>query len=431
MKILMKNAKIVTYDTTGVTVLDNAYLGIDGAVIDYVGVEKPKASYDTIKDMSGNILLPGLVNGHTHSPMTLLRGVGSGLPLDRWLNEAVFPIEDQLTPKMIGIGTCLAIAEMVATGTTCFSDMYLMTEPTIDEVCKAKVKANLTRAMFSFDPEEDIIDNFRFKEFMDLYEGFHRHDAGRVLIDFSMHAEYTMTEKCVRQYSDMCKDNNGHMHIHLSETKKEHEECKERHGVSPAKWFLDCGTFDSSCQAAHCVAIEDDDIAILAEKNVSVIHNPSSNMKLGSGHAPMAKFLEQGVNVSIGTDGAASNNNLNMFEEVHLASIIHKGYHNDPTMITPEQLLQMATINGAKMARRNDVGSIETGKKADIIAIDLDRPHLMPNLDTLALLVYSAQGSDVVMMMTDGQIIYENGVYHTIDIDKLKYDVNQAIGQLY
>jgi len=431
MRTLIKNVKVLTHDAVGVTVLDDAYLGIDGALIDYVGNKEPKVAFDTVKDMSGKILLPGLINGHTHSPMTLLRGIGSGLPLDRWLNEAVFPIEDKLTPKMTGIGTRLAIAEMVATGTTCFSDMYMMTEPSIEQVCNAKIKANLTRALFAFDPEEGIQDNFRFKEFMDLYTGFDKHDDGRILIDFSMHAEYTSTQRSVREYSDVCKDNEGHMHIHLSETKKEHAECKERYGVSPAKFFLDCGTFDSSCQAAHCVVVEDEDIEILVEKNVTVVHNPSSNMKIGSGHAPMAKLLDSGLNVSIGTYGAASNNNLNMFEEVHLASIIHKGYHNDPTLLKPQQLLKMATSNGAKMMRRDDIGSLEVGKKADIIAVDLDRVHLIPNLDTLALLVYSAQGSDVVMTMTDGQVIYENGVYHTIDIDRLKHDVRQVVKELY
>lgn len=431
MKTLFEKAEILTRDENGLRVIKNSYLGIENDRIIHVSEDKPTGSYDVRKDMSGKLLAPSLINGHGHTPMTLLRGVGSELPLDRWLEEAIWPVEAKFDAEMIKVGSRLAIMEMIAAGTTCFSDMYYMTEGIIEEVCNARVKSNQTRAILSFDPDEALTDNSRYHEFKSLYDNFNGYDEGRILIDFSLHAEYTTTERAMREYAQICNDDNGHMHIHLSETSKEHLACKEKYGKTPTEWFNDAGLFESSCQAAHCVVVEEKDLDILAEKGVSVIHNPSSNMKLGSGFAPIKKMQDLGINISIGTDGTASNNNLNMFEEMHLASIIHKGYKKDPTIIKPEEIIEMATVNGAKMMHRNDIGSLEPGKKADIIAVDMDRPHLIPNLDTLSLMVYSMQANDVVMTMVDGDIIYENGIFHTIDIEKTRFDVEQTVKKLY
>ena len=221
------------------------------------------------------------------------------------------------------------------------------------------------------------------------------------------------------------------MHLHLSETEKEQRECLEKYGKTPAQWFRDLGTFDSPAYAAHCVAVTEGDLEILLEKGVSVVHNPTSNMKLGSGFAPVQRMLDLGVNVALGTDGAASNNNLNLMEELHLAAVIHNGYHRDPTLLKPARLLAMATRNGARLQGREDTGSLETGKKADIIALDLDRPHLYPNLDTMALAVYAAQGSDVVMTMVDGRILYENGEFLTLDKDRILHGARAAVKRLY
>ncbi len=431
MTTLLKNADILTLNGDEVVHISRGFLGIDGKHIKYVGKSVPHDSYDVEKDMSGKLLMPGLINSHGHSPMTLLRGLGSELPLERWLKEAMWPIEAKLDTETVRIGTRLALAEMISTGTTCFSDMYYMSEGSAEEVCSAKLKSNLTRALLAFDPDESLADNSRYQEFKSLYDNYDGYDDGRIRIDFSLHAEYTTTERVTREIAGECNDVGGHMHIHLSETAKEHNDCKNKYGKTPARWFADAGVFDSSCQAAHCVVVEDQDIDLLAEKGVTVIHNPSSNLKLGSGFAPIRKMMDKGINITIGTDGAASNNNLNLFEEVHLASLIHKGYCNDPTIIRPEELFKIATVNGAKMMRRDDIGSLEAGKRADIIAIDLDRPHLTPNFDSLALFAYSIQGSDVVMTMTDGEIIYENGVYHTIDMNELKADVSRALKRLY
>lgn len=430
MKTLLKNGSIIAYDK-GIIAYKNGYIGIQDDKIIYVSEEKPTEKYDVEKDMTNKLLIPGFINGHNHSPMTLLRGVGSELPLGRWLSEAILPVEAKLDKECIQVGSRVAIMEMIACGTTSFTDMYNFMHTTLEEVVTSKIKANLTRPVLSFDPNESHLDNKMYKESLEFYNSYNGYDNGRILVDFSIHAEYTSTEKVVKGYSDACNEYGGHMHIHLSETAKEHNECKEKYGKTPTEWFNDLGTFDSSAQAAHCVMVEDKDLEILKEKGVSVVHNPTSNMKLGSGYAPIKKMLDMGINVTLGTDGAASNNNLNLLEEMHIASLIHKGKANDPTIIKPAQLFEMATINGAKMQRRYDIGAISPGNKADIVAIDLDRPHMIPAFDLLTILAYSAQASDVCMTMVDGEIIYENNTFYTIDEEKTKFEFRKAIERLY
>lgn len=431
MKLLFKNADIITMKDNHVEVLKNAYLGVNGSIIDYLSTEEPKEKYDVEKDMSGKLLSPGLINCHTHASMTLLRGRGSDLPLHEWLFNYMFPVEAKMTAEDIKAGTELAVLEMIRTGTTSFSDMYIFPETTIKVVGEAGLKCSVDRYMQSFSLEETYEENGRGRESIELYQKYHNSYDGRIHVDFSIHAEYTCNEMMVRKYSEDCKKLGARMHIHLSETKSEHDACKEKYGKTPAQWFNDLGTFENPTFAAHCVWVEEEDIDIFKEKNVSVVHNPSSNMKLGSGFAPIPKMIEKGINVTLGTDGAASNNNLDMFEEMHLASIIHNGYHLDPTLMKAETVFLMATKNGALLQGREDTGVLEVGKKADIIALDLIRPHLTPNFDTIALMTYAVQGSDVVMTMVDGKILYENGIYYTIDPDRVYEDVREAIKRLY
>jgi 5-methylthioadenosine/S-adenosylhomocysteine deaminase len=404
---------------------------VDGDRIDYVGGTRPAAQYAGEKDLAGNLLMTGLYNLHTHTPMTLLRGLGSNLPLDRWLHEAMFPVEARLTPADVSVGTRLAMMEMLASGVVSFSDMYDRTQVTADEVIKAGMKANLNRPILGFDPAETYEANTRAQESLVFHDAYNGAGEGRILADFSIHAEYTSFEQLVRPYAADCLKRGARMHLHLSETVKEHEACKARYGKTPARWFLDLGVLDSPVIAAHCVAVEPADIEILARQGVSCVHNPSSNMKLGSGFMPLQTMLERGINVAIGTDGAASNNNLNLFEEIHLASLIHKGHSGDPTSITPEDLLLMATRNGARAQGRTDCGELAVGKKADLIAIDMQKPHLMPMHDVTALLVYSAQASDVAMTMVDGAILYEHGTYMNIDPDSVLHDLDESVARLF
>lgn len=431
MKTLFKNADILLLENGIYNVIKNAFLAVDGDRISYIGKNKPEVDFDSVKDMSGKLLMSGFYNCHNHCPMVLLRGVGSDLPLNEWLFNKVFPIEDKLTADEIYAGTNLALLEMLASGTVSFSDMYFEPQVTAKAVADAGMKANLTRPVQSFDPAEEPKDSFRIAQSLELYDSWNNAADGRILIDFSIHAEYTCTEKIARAYSEECNKRGGLMHIHLSETVKEHNECKEKYGKTPTQWFNDLGTFDSRAFAAHCVTLEDDDMEIIREKGVNVVNNPTSNMKLGSGFARIQKMLDMGINVALGTDGAASNNNLDMMEELHLASIIHNGYNQDATIMNADTTIKMATLNGAVLQGRNDCGEIKVGNKADIIAISLDKPHLRPIIDEKSLITYSAQSSDVCMTMVDGKILYENGEYLTLDKEKIYYDIEKAVKKLY
>ena len=431
MKLLLKNCDILAADGGGYRWLKNAYLGIDGSVIDYIGESRPAAPYDREKDMSGRLLAPGLINCHGHTAMTLLRGVGSDLPLQEWLFEKMMPIEDKFTARDIQVGNALALLEMISTGTTSYSDMYFHADTAVENAVAAGIKANLCRPNQCFNPEETYAQNTRAQESIQLFKACNGMADGRILIDFAIHAEYTNFPHIVEAYSADCKALGGRMHIHLSETKKEHDECVAKYGKTPARWFSDLGTFDSPTFAAHCVWVTEEDMALMREKGVSPVHNPTSNMKLGSGFAPIPRMLELGLNVALGTDGAASNNNLNMMEEMHLAAVLHNGFTHAPTLMKPAQVLNMATRNGARLQGRGDTGSLEVGKKADIIAIDLTRPHLFPNVDPLALMTYSAQGSDVVMTMVDGRILYENGEFLTLDADRILHAAKTCVERLY
>lgn len=431
MKILFENADILLRSGEKFTVAENSFLAVDDDTISYIGSQRPDGDFDETKNMSGKLLMPGLINCHNHSPMVLLRGVGSDLPLQQWLFDTVFPIEDRLTAEEIKAGSELALLEMIAGGTVSFSDMYFEPQTTIQAVADAGMKANITRPVQSFDPNETPEQSYRIKESLELYDKYNNSFDGRVLIDFCIHAEYTCTETVAKAYIDEVNARNGNLHIHLSETKKEHDECIEKYGKTPAEWFDSLGGFDSSAFAAHCVWLSESDMELFRRKGVSVVHNPTSNMKLASGFAPIPKMLDMGINVALGTDGASSNNNLDMFEEMHLASVIHNGRTLDATVMNADTVLKTATLSGAKVQRRENCGELRVGNKADIIAISLDAPHLVPALDKKALLTYSAQSSDVAMTMVDGRILYENGEYKTLDKERIYFDVKKSIRKLY
>lgn len=430
MSMLLKGGNAVITRNGEFEYLESAYIGINGKVIDYIGEEEPKERYDEVKDMSEKILIPGLINTHGHSAMVLLRGLGSDLPLHEWL-ATVNPIEDRLREEDIKSGMELAILEMLKCGTTSFCDMYLKPWAVISTIGESGIKANICRCITCMDSEQDPKTYAPILESIDLYKNHNGAFNGRLHVDFSMHAEYTINERIARYYSDLCNKESGRMHIHLSETEREHKACIEKYGKTPTAWFNSIGTFSSPTYAAHAVWVTDADMDILKERNVSVMHNPSSNMKLASGFAPIPKMLEKGINVAIGTDGAASNNNLDMLEEMHLASIIHNGYTHNPTIMAPNTVLKMATANGARLQGRDNTGSLEVGKRADIVAIDTSSPHCHPILNPLALLTYSIGESDVCMTMVDGKILYENGEFLTLDKDRIYSDVDKSIRYLF
>ncbi len=431
MRILLKNCDILAYRDGNYETIRGGALSVLDDTIEYIGTEAPAGNLDRVLDLDGAMVLPGLVNTHCHAAMTLLRGVGSGLPLQNWLFDTVFPIEDRLTPALVKAGGDLALLEMIASGTTSFSDMYFFPMEMAESVLASGIKANICRPVQSFDPSETPDQCFRIGEAAELFRRYHNAGNGRLRVDFCIHAEYTCTPQVVEAASALCKEHGGRMHIHLSETESEHQACIRKYGKTPARWFYDLGTFDSPTAAAHCVWVTEEDLALFQEKGVSPIHDPASNMKLGSGYAPIRRMLDLGLNVALGTDGAASNNNLNLVEEMHLAALLHNGYHRDPTMLQPEDVFRMATLNGARLQGREDTGALAVGKKADLIAVSTQAPHMMPAFEAIPTAVYTMQGSDVVLNMVDGQVLYENGQFLTLDAEKIKADFRQALRELY
>ena len=430
MKRLLKGADILAWEKDAFTCIRNGYLGIDGDRIDYVGAEPPRGAYDETKDMTRKLLLPGLINGHTHTGMSLLRGLGSDLPLNQWLFDTIFPVEDRLTEEDLRIGMELSMLEMLSSGTTSFTDMYMGAAYCARAVLASGMKANLCRPLQSFDPEEDPMTCRRMEEMLALFGQWNGAGEGRIKTDFSIHAEYTCTERMVRAAAEEAHKRGAGMHIHLSETAAEQQNCIEKYGLTPAQWFDKLGAFDGRAYAAHCVWLTEEDRALLRDRGVVVVHCPESNLKLGSGVADVPAMIDQGLTVALGTDGAASNNNLNMMEEMHLVSLLHKGVHREPTLLSPRQVLAMATVNGARLQGRPDTGVLAVGYKADVVAIDMDRPHLTPNTDPLSNLLYSAQGGDVCLTMADGRVLYENGEFTTLDKDRILFEARKAAKRL-
>jgi 5-methylthioadenosine/S-adenosylhomocysteine deaminase len=376
----------------GDIVIDHA----SGRIADVI-LDGSVAEVDNGLDLSGHLVMPGLVNCHCHAPMTLVRGLGGGLPLQRWLEEAIFPVEAKMTDDDVHAGAVWGAMEMLAGGTTCVADMY---EHNYQHAfCEVGMRARVCEVGLSFVPGrlEACINATR------SWNKWMRDEVkGDVYMDLCIHSEYLTDEAFCRRLAEANKELKRRLHFHCSETKREHEECIARHGKTPIAYLADTGILDNGGYAAHCVWCTDDDFRIMAEHDVSLVHNPTSNMKLGSGFARIARAMELGVNVALGTDGPASNDNLDMFEEMHLASLIHKGVARDPTVLSPWDVIEMATVNGAKALGRDDIGEIAAGKFADLCVVDLDKPHLTPALDIANLVVHSMHASDVVRTLVGG-----------------------------
>ena len=431
MKTLFKNAVILTQENLWTPVI-NGYLGIDDENICYIGSEYPQDDFDAVKDLTDCLIMPGLYNMHTHSPMSILRGLGSNLPLDRWLNEAMFPIEARMTQPDLSVGSRLAMMEMLSSGVVSFTDMYHNPKDYVQNVVGSGMKANLSLPIMFVTEESSRKYREVIAESAKFYDEYNGQAGGRILVDFAIHAEYTSTDRPVSEYAQICQEKGARMHLHLSETRKEHEECKRRNGgMTPAAWFNSLGVFENPTHAAHCVMVEENDIELMREKGVTAIHNPSSNLKLGSGVMPIRSMLERQVRVTIGTDSSASNNNQNMLEEMHLVAIVHCGVNHDPTIVTPQDVLSMATCNGAAAQGREDSGSLAVGKKADLAVINLDQAHLQPIHDYPSLITYSAQAGDVIMTIANGKTLYDHGEFLTIDAQRVKHDLKACTDRLF
>lgn len=429
MKILFDKANILFHDGSS---LGEAYLVTDGKKISSISKKRPEGEFDRIIDCSKKMLAPGLYNCHSHSPMSIFRGYGENLPLDRWLSEKIWPAEDKLTDSDVYLGSMLSIAEMIKNGIVSFSDMYFFSETTVKTVIDSGIKANIGRCITTFDNNIAAETDSRFKEGVVLHKMYHGAADGRVLIDMSIHAEYTTVANTCRYASNYAAENGIGMQIHLSETAKEHAEgIARRNGLTPTEFFLENGVFRANTTAAHCVHVSDNDIKILSENSVSVAHNPASNLKLGSGIMPFAKLVDAGVNVTLGTDGSASNNTLDIMKEAYLAALLQKGTTGDTAKFGSGIFISMATVNGAKAQGRTGAGIIAEGAPADIILIDLDAINTIPHFNLADTFLFSANSSNVCMTMVDGNILYENGLLLTIDEEKLKFDFSKMIKDFY
>ena len=371
--------------------------------------------FDEVIDGTARLLMPGLINLHCHVPMTLLRGYGEGLPLQRWLNEKVFPFEDKLNPEDVYWGSLIGIAEMLASGVTSFTEMYNFCGEICEAVKLSGIKTNISRGICEFG-DGGLYGSFRQLEAEALIRDWNGACDGRILVENTLHSEYLTNERVVREMAEFAKTSGLGIHLHLSETLSEHLEGVARRGVTPAKYFEDCGIFEHRVTAAHCTHVSAEDIGILARNNVTAVHCPSSNLKLGSGVAPVPQMLAAGVNVALGTDGASSNNNLNMFEEMHLAGIIHRGVAMNPELTPAAQVIRMATKNGAAGQGRFDTGTIAVGNRADLAVLNLNKPHLTPVHDIISDIVFATQASDVEMTIVDGELVYRNGEFLKFDI---------------
>ncbi len=395
----------------------------EGTCITYIGKEYPLGYAGDIVDGSNKLAAPGFFNIHCHSPMSLLRGFGEGLPLDRWLAEKMLPFEKQLSEEDIYWGCLLGISEMISSGVVSFTDMYYHMVGMCKAVEDSGIKANLSHGCSAASPDLSFRDVSGWQGMAYLMQYTQNAGHDRIVADAAIHAEYTSAEKLCKEIAQYAAENNLRIHLHLSETKKEHDECKlRRQGKTPAQWFESLGVFDLPVTAAHCVWVEEQDMEILADKGVTVAHNPTSNLKLGSGIAPITKMLDHGIRVGIGTDGAASNNNLNMLEEISLASLVQKGITHNPLAMGTKQTMAMACKNGALSQGRKDCGAIKVGNRADIVLYNTDLPSMIPNFDPLANLLYSAQASALCLSMIDGKVVYKDGEFKTIDIEQVKYN---------
>ena len=380
-------------------------------------------------DLFGAIVMPGIVDAHCHAPMTLLRGVGGGLPLKRWLEEAIFPVEARMTDEDVAAGMTWGAMELLAGGVTCVADMYEHSLAGAAALAETGIKANVCRPGLAF---SDGTPKGRLEECIDFVRNF-SDPNNRLAADICIHSEYLTNEKFCRALAEANREFTRPLNVHVSETKREHEECIARHGKTPIAYLAETGLLDYGGYAAHCVWCTDDDFRIMAERNVSLVHNPSSNMKLASGFARVCRAAELGVNVALGTDGPASNDNLDMFEEMHLTSLIHKGVLLDPTVLSPWEVIEMATVNGAKALGRYDTGEIAVGKAADFCVVALDKPHLNPCVDPANLIVHSAHASDVAMTIVDGRIVYERSPEQSwIDInhERAEFDFEMSLRRL-
>ncbi|MEK3748808.1 amidohydrolase [Paenibacillus sp. FSL E2-8871] len=407
----------------------SGYMTIEDDLITYIGKEEPLMEDDVqVVDGSRLLFMPGLVNTHGHAAMSLLRGYGDDLALQVWLQEKMWPMEAKFTGEDVYWGTSLSVLEMLKGGTTTFLDMYDHMDRVAEVVELSGIRSVLMRGVIGLCPEE--VQNHKLAEAISFARNWHGKAGGRITTMISPHAPYTCPPDFFVKFVQAAHDLDLPMHTHMSETKREVEQNVVDYGLRPVAHLEKLGMFTRPSIVAHGVHLNDEEIEILARHDVGVSHNPGSNLKLASGVARVTDLLKAGVKVSLGTDGAASNNNLDMFEEMRLAALIHKGVSGDPTAVPAPEALRIATEYGAKSIFLNDVGRLAVGKKADFIAIDIDQPHMLPHTDLLSHAVYSASAKDVEHVWVNGKQVVKHGECVTLDEEAIRRKAQESFDGL-
>lgn len=414
--IIIKNAYILTVDQNN-TEIPFGFIVIKGDKIIEIGSGEPDLNIEasTIIDAQGNLVMPGLINAHTHVPMTIFRGMADDLPLQEWLNEYIFPAEAEfINANNVRIGSELGILEMIRSGTTCFADMYYF-EDIVADVCeKIGIRCLLSEGILDFPVPNNPTADSAIANTRKLLEKYKESDL--INISVGPHSPYTCGSDNLKKARALANEYNVPLHTHVSETAWEYDKFLSDYKKTPIQYLHDEGILEGKTIAAHMVFASESDIELMLKKDVGVATNPICNMKLSSGVAPVPAYLQRGLLVGLGTDGVVSNNNLDMFEEMKVLSILHKQHNTNPSLLTAREAIRMATIEGAKLLGLQDlIGSIETEKKADLIMININQPHLTPLYNIESQIVYSATGRDVDTVIINGQIIMQNKEITKVD----------------
>lgn len=431
MKTVFKNSWVITMNEQ-YDILQGAYVCVDDGRITYVGKNPPDELTKNAKIIDCGdlkVIMPGFVNGHTHIPMTLMRGNAEGLPLKRWLEEKIYPMFKRDTFDTMYWGSMLGIAEMIRSGITTINDMSPTILPGVKALESGKQRAILSMGIMGSEANSLNL----LKTNVELFEEYNGTQNGRLQIAVGPHAEYTSNIRFLEECSRTAKEIGARIHVHTSETYSEHTQCIERHGgKTPIELFESLGMFRSRMLLAHCVWASDHDIEIIKKNDAAILHCPASNLKLGSGIARVPYMLEQNIKISLSTDSAVSNNKLDLWDEMRLAALLYKGVTNDATVLNAHEALYIGTKGSALALGYTDLGSIEVGNKADIILVNIqDSTNYYPMSDLVNNIVYSGCSQDIVLTMVDGEILYQDGKYKYLDIEEILSNCQTQFDKAY
>jgi len=425
--LIIKGSYVLTQNDERELIEDGA-IAVSGSLISAVGkraeIEVEWVAEETV-DCGKSVILPGLMNAHTHVPMTLMRGVADDLPLLDWLHNYMFPIESGLTKELVELGARLGCAEMIASGTTAIFDGYMYEDAVGKAVDGSGMKAVLGEGFFKFPSPFFKTAQEAWNVIEALQEQFADHD--RIRTSVTPHAVFTTDPEQLAESMELAEKLDLLWQIHAAESVPETKLTLETFGKRPVQILKDYGLLTKRTRLHHCVDVTDEEIDWIRDAGAMIAHNPQSNLKLGSGICPLTKFLESGINAGLGTDGAASNNNLDMFDEMRTAAMLQKGFLQDPEAMPAQTVLDMATVCGASFLGFEDTGSLKAGLKADIVAIDMDKMHLKPVYNPLSHVIYSAGGQDVCLTICDGQVLYRNEEFLTVDVEIISREAEKAV----